>query len=241
MTRRLTLTLCTVAALTLSGCGGADDPDPTTDPTEVATTVDPEPTDTGGPTTTEEPTDDGFDAPTDVPAEAMLPAEALETPEGPREETEGVAAWMLPETCDAGTPEAAAAMRTVMQGDGMYEAPVGVQQVAAFPDAQAAADEADRLRLVATECTRYASDTQTTYVVEDVAVGAQGLGLVTDYYGVGDDTGLGSYLTVTRRGNAVTLVGITGGEHNVGKAREIATDDAQEAWNQLCRYDSEGC
>ncbi|MBI9115662.1 hypothetical protein [Sanguibacter suaedae] len=241
MTRSLTLALCTVVALTLSGCGSADDTDTTVDPTGTVTTTVPEPTDTEEPTVTGEPTDDGFMAPTDVPAEAMLPAEALEAPEGPREETEGVAAWLISETCEAGTPESASAMRTVVQGDGMYEAPVGIQQVAAFPDVQAAVDEADRLRSVATQCSELAAEEQTGYFVEDVAVGAQGLGLVTDYYGVGDDTALGAYVAVTRRGNAVTLVGISGGEHNVGKAREIATDDAQEAWNQLCRYDSEGC
>ncbi|MBI9115663.1 hypothetical protein [Sanguibacter suaedae] len=240
MRRSTALILCTVTALTLSGCGATDD-DAAANPTTDTTTATSGTTGPAGETGDAEPADPDFAAPTDIPADVMLPVVALEPSVGPREETEGVVEWRMSATCEPGTPEAAAAMRTVVQGDGEFEAPVAVQQVAVFDDAQAATDESDRLRFVLAECAQFVSDDRTAYAVEDVEVGAQGVGMSTDYYGAGGDDALGTYLAVTRRGNAVTLVSVEGGEGTVGDARRMVTADAQEAWNQLCRYDSEGC
>ncbi|WP_158068927.1 hypothetical protein [Cellulosimicrobium sp. CUA-896] len=82
-------------------------------------------------------------------------------------------------------------------------------------------------------------------MTEPLDVGAQGAGLATDYYGASDggdlDGALGSYLAATRRGTAVTLVALDGGETTVGVARETVVANAQAAWDLLCRYDAEGC
>ncbi|WP_146845935.1 hypothetical protein [Cellulomonas terrae] len=182
----------------------------------------------------------------DVPAEVMLPAAAWAdiTPDDVREDSAGVVGWRVPESCDAGNP-ADGAMRTVTQGSGELESRVGVHQVAVLADADAAVTEADRLAAALTACTQRVSDDATVYVVEPLAVGAQGVGLATDYYGDtvegALDDAMGTYLTVTRRGNAITLVAVEGGEGTVGTARETATTNAQAAWELLCTYDSAGC
>ncbi|WP_217614774.1 hypothetical protein [Cellulomonas sp. GbtcB1] len=237
-TRTLTVAAC---ALALAGCTSAD---PTTqDPSTTAAEPAPTPSGsapTGDPTAT---------APvaTDVPPEVMLPETSWQGtgPEGPREESAGVVDWRLPESCDAGTPTEAIAMRTVAQGSGEAESPVGVHQVVLLPDADAAVAEADRLTAALAACTRYASDSATTYVVEQVEVGAQGLGLATDYYGASAegsiDDAVGSYLALTRRGPAITLVGFEGGEGTIATERATATGLAQEAWGLLCAYDEAGC
>lgn len=243
--------LLTAAALALSACApdpaGPDPTAPGADPGSVATGPAPEPTTTGpagaGASDPAPPTG----AAGEVPASAMLPEAAWEGTgaQGPREEVAGVTAWRFPESCDVGTPGGAATMRTVTQGTGELESPVGVQQVAVLPDADAAVAETRRVVDALRACTRYASDSATTYAVEQLDVGAQGTGLATDYYGASAqgplDEALGSYLAVTRRGTAVTVVGLEGGESTVGAARDVATRLAGQAWELLCAYDSAGC
>lgn len=182
--------------------------------------------------------------PADLPPEVLLPDAAFDPITGDRVETDGVSAWALPDSC-AIDPPAAAAMRGVTVGTGEFEAPVGLQQVAVFADADTAVAEADRLVAALTSCSPAADDTQTRYLPEPVAVGAQGTGLATDYYGAAEsgseDAALGSYLAVTRRGAAITLVANDGGESTIGVARSEVTDRLQAAWELLCRYDSAGC
>lgn len=184
-------------------------------------------------------------APTQIPEEALLPESAWENVGGPRLVSPRVVDWRLPQSCAAGAPSGATAMRTVTQGDGDYEAAVGVQQVAVFADADAAVAEAGRIGAALTACADATTAEPTTYVLEPLAVGAQGVGFATDYYGIsasGDlDEALGTYLATIRRGNAVTVVALEGGESTIGVARETVTSRAQAAWELLCRYDSAGC
>lgn len=241
--RTSTLLPCalTAVALALAGCSATDPgADPTTPPPTSPGT--PPATNPSAPTPSATPTT----APaTDVPPDAMLPETSWTGTEGGRQDAAGVVDWRLPEACAVGAPEGATAMRTVQQGDGEVESQVGVQQVALFADADAAVAEADRLAAALTACTTYAFDTETTYVVEPLDVGAQGTGLATDYYGAsadGDlDTAMGSYLASTRRGTAVTVVALEGGESTVGDSRATVTAQAQAAWDLLCAYDSAGC
>ncbi|GIG34688.1 hypothetical protein [Cellulomonas pakistanensis] len=235
-TRTLTVAAC---ALALAACrsAGPGTPDPSTTAADPAPSAsDPSPSATPA-----------APAATDVPPEVVLPETSWQGlgPEGPREESAGVVDWRLPESCDAGSPTEAVAMRTVAQGAGETETPIGLQQVVLLPDADAAVAEVDRLTAALTACTRYGSDSATTYVVEQRDVGAQGLGFATDYYGASAegslDDAIGSYLVLTRRGPAVTLVGFEGGESSVGAARDTVTATAQEAWGLLCAYDSAGC
>jgi predicted small lipoprotein YifL len=234
-TRTLTVAACVLA---LAGCtsAGPSTQDPSATAPDPSTTADPSPSATS---TTP--------AATGVPPEVMLPETSWQGlgPEGPREESAGVVGWRLPESCDAGTPAEAVAMRTVAQGSGETESPIGLQQVVLMADADAAVAEVDRLTAALTACTRYGSDSATTYVVEQLDVGAQGLGLATDYYGSSAggsvDDAIGSYLALTRRGAAVTLVGFEGGEGNVAAQRDTVTATVQEAWGLLCAYDAEGC
>ncbi|MFF1530838.1 hypothetical protein [Cellulomonas sp. NPDC058312] len=236
-TRTRTTTLLAVGALALGGCASAD-----ADP--AATSAAP----TADPTTPAEPSAPATgtgDVAADLPTEVLLPESAWDADPAQRQESAGVVAWRFPQACDTGAPESATAMRSVSQGDGEAEAAIGVQQVAVFADADAAVAEADRITAALTACTTYASDTSTTYVVEPLDVGAQGAGLATDYYGSSAsaplDEAIGSYLAVTRRGTAITLVGSEGGESLVGTARTDATTQAQTAWELLCRYDEAGC
>lgn len=237
---RTTTLLLAVGALALGGCASTD-ADPAATPAPPATTGTPAPPD---PTPTTPGTGSG-DVAGDLPTEVLLPETAWQADPGQRQESAGVVAWRFPQACDTGAPDTATAMRTVSQGDGAEEASIGVQQVAVFADAEAAVAEADRLVAALTACTTYASDTSTTYVVEPLDVGAQGTGLATDYYGSSAsaplDEAIGSYLAVTRRGTALTLVGSEGGEALVGAARTEATAQAQAAWELLCRYDEAGC
>lgn len=233
-TTRLISTAVCVLALAGCGAGGSDDPATTTAP-PVAEPTTPAP----------DPTTSAPSAPSTVPAEVLLADAAWSPITGTRQESEGITDWLLPESCAAGIASTAAAMRTVTIGDGQEEAQVGVQQVALFTDADAAVAEADRVAAVLAQCTA-APGTETTYVVEPLAVGAQGLGLATDYYGSSaegtvDDGALGSYLALTRRGTALTLVGLQGGESTIGVARESVTAHTQAAWDLLCGYDSAGC
>lgn len=230
--------IVTACALALTGCASAGPAasDATSPPATSAPPASSAPP--SGPAPAPE-------VPADLPAEALLPATAWPGSPGAREESDGVVDWRLPQACAAGTPSDAVAMRTVAQGAGAEEAAVGVQQVAVFADADAAVAEADRLAAALTACTGYASDTATTYVVEPLDVGAQGLGFATDYYGTsadGDlDGAVGSYLGATRRGTAVTVVVQEGGESTVAAARETVTGATRAAWELLCAYDSAGC
>lgn len=179
--------------------------------------------------------------PTDVPAEVLLPAAAFAASTDAFTETTDVEPWRLPDACgDAGAPAAASAMRTHAHGDGSEETVVGVQQVAAFAVADDAVAAATALVEALGACTA-TNGSGGGYAVEPVAVGAQGHGLATWYYEPGDDTGLGTYLAVTRRGSAVTLVSGEGGERTVGSARTETVAQTQQAWELLCGYEVAGC
>lgn len=231
-----------VLAMALAACSGdqagtgSPEATPSPEPTVAPTAA---PTQESGAPSTPAPT-----TPQEVPQDVVLGPEGLGTAEQPREQDTDLRAWELPEACDAVVPEAAA-MLTVTQGTGEFEEAVGLQQVAVFDDADAAVSAADALTAALTSCTLHASETGTTYVLEDIAVGAQGHGLATDYYGASAggplDEALGSYLAATRRGSAVTLVGTLGGESTVGFAREHVVGLAQSAWELLCGFDSTGC
>ena len=134
--------------------------------------------------------------PTDVSAEVVLPGTAWDAigPDDVREESEGVVAWRVEVTCDAGTPADARRDAHRHAGLGRVESRVGVQQVAAFADADAAVAEADRLAAALTACAATAPGDSATFVVEPLAVGAQGIGLATSYYGGLEDDAMGTYL-----------------------------------------------
>lgn len=186
--------------------------------------------------------------PTDLPEDVLLPAGALQPEGGPRAVTAGVEPWVLSTGCDLGSPTAAAAMLSVRQGDGQFEVPVGVHQVAVFSDAQTAQTEAARVAAAAGACAANAPGSDggdTRYLVAGLDVGATGTSVVTDYYGVTRTDpaadGIGDAVAVTRRGTAVTLVGATGGESSMSSARTLVTGYAQQAWERLCRYQVDGC
>lgn len=228
------------SVLLLAACSSSPEPATTPSPGEPA----PEPSATA-PETTGPPTPD---VPTDLPADVLLQGSVWEAAGDPREESDGAVAWHLPDACAAEPPADPAAMRTVRQGDGAAESPVGVQQVAVFADADAAVAATERLGAAIAACGETAPDetaSGTTFVAEPVDVGAQGAGLATDHYGASQggelDDALGTYLAATRRGTAVTLVALDGGESTVGTARETVVANTQAAWDLLCRYDSAGC
>lgn len=250
----LPVVLVTAAALVLTGCGGSDtsegegSPSASASPTEETTAPEP----TGSASATEEPSasptaepTDAADPVTDLTVDVLLPAAGLDPAEGPRTESEGVVDWVLPAPCAVGAPTTALAMRSVVQGDGLYEVPVGHHQVAVFADADAAVAEAARIGETLTGCTGSAPDDGTRTVAEPVEVGAQGRGLVVDYHGTfalsGDEDALGYYTAVTRRGNAVTLVASVGGESTVSVSREVVVGELSAAWELLCSYDAAGC
>lgn len=254
----LPVVLVTAAALVLTGCGGTGTPESeaspsaSVSPTEDPTT--PEPSETA--TETAEPSESPSAEPTEPPveggtpgpglsADVLLPAAALDPAEGPRTESEGVVDWVLPEACSVGAPTTALAMRSVVQGDGLDEVPVGHHQVAVFAGTDAAVAEASRIGETLTGCTGAAPDDGTRTVAEPVEVGAQGRGLVVDYHGTfatsGDENALGYYTAVTRRGTTVTLVASVGGENTVAVSREVVVGELAAAWELLCSYDSAGC
>lgn len=252
----LPVILVTTAALVLAGCADADSPESeatSAAPVTSAPAETPEPTEepsatvepTEEPATVEpatvEPTTAAPTVTTDLPATVLLSQEALYPKDGPRTEREGVEVWGVPDGCEAVAPDSAVAMRTVLQGDGAYEDWVGYQQVAVFADVDAAVAEADRLGAIFAACAdtgEYVSG----YTAEPLEVGAQGMGLAVSYPGYEPgDTALGYFVSLTRRGNAVTLVTRAGGEADIATAREVVTGDLQAAWEQLCAYDSSGC
>lgn len=220
----------------------------TSDPAEETSPPEPspEPTPTPEPSAEPAPTPEAPPALTTLAPEVMLPGSAYgaET-DTPSEITELVDAWALPESCGVGGSSTALVSRAVAYGDGAYESVVGIQQLAVFPDAGTARAEMDRIHREASLCVNIAQDGQTIYAVESIGVGAQGIGLATDYYGssaTGNlDEAMGYYVVMTRRGNAVTLVGYVGGESTIGPSRENAVSTSQAAWELLCVYDSAGC
>ncbi|MDC7122775.1 hypothetical protein OMK64_14665 [Cellulomonas fimi] len=221
-----------LCALALTACTAEAEPSATPDPVASASTRAASSSPTGS-------------VATDVAPEVMLTEAAWTAvgPAGPRDESTGAVDWRLPGACAAGAPTDATAMRTVSQGTGEFESPVGVQQVAVLADADAAVAEAERLTAALGACTE--GEPPTRYVSEPLAVGAQGLGLATDYYGASAsgslDDAMGTYVAVTRRGNAVMLVGLDGGEGTVGSARTTVSGLAQQGWELLCPFDSAGC
>lgn len=235
---RPVLLLC--AALALSGCAvttGADE-DTTARPSEPPA---------ASPTPSAPPPDAPSAPPTrtDLGTDVLLPAEAWEPVSAPRSESTDAAPWWLPEACGAVSPASATAVLTAVHGDGQAEGARGVQQVAVFGDVDAAVAEADRIGQALATCGADGAAAPTRYVAEPLAVGAQGTGLASDHYGQSPDGGLdgamGTYAAVTRRGTAVTLVALDGGEGTVGAARERITAQAYAAWELLCPYDAAGC
>ncbi|WP_258724973.1 hypothetical protein [Cellulomonas sp. NS3] len=228
-----------VVALLLAATTVACTPDDTADGGATPT----DPSASGAPVASPSPTSTTAApaTPTDVPADVLLPAEVFEASTDAFTETTAVEPWRIPDSCgDVGAPAAATAMRTHAHGDGMEETVVGVQQVAAF----ATADEAVAAATALVEALGACIDESGSgggFAVEPVAVGAQGHGLATWYYEPGDDAGLGTYLAVTRRGSAVTLVSGEGGERTVGNARTATVAQTQRAWERLCGYEVAGC
>lgn len=231
-----TTTVLAASALVLAAC--------TATPGDAPGTPEPSAPAPSTSAATPAPGDPAAALPTDAPADVLLPAGAWGG-EGARDEAEGVADWHLPEACADGGPADATAMRTATEGDGAAEGVVGVHQVAVFADADAATAEAARLADLLAACAAQGGAEGTAYTAEPLDVGAQGSGLATDYYGSGGsgdlDTALGTYLATTRRGAAVTLVALDGGESTVGAARETVAEQARAAWELLCRYEQAGC
>lgn len=248
MRRRILITASCAALTALAACsdpqegeGEATAPAPTTT-SESPTSEEPDTSPAEDDASAETPT--SVEIPTDAPAEVMLPAEVLGTADQPREEDEEDAAWWLPESCGALSPDAVT-MRTLTQGTGEFEEPIGVHQVAVFDEAEAAVAAADELIAALRECADEQPGEPTLYLAEEIEVGTQGVGLATDYYGTSAsgelDEAVGTYLAATRRGSAVTLVAADGGEAMVATARENVLEQTSTAWELLCRYDSEGC
>lgn len=183
------------------------------------------------------PSEDATDAPSGGPTQVPPEVLVLPTTE-PRATTDGTVAWVLPEQCAIGAPSTATAMVTVRDGTGEFEAPIDVQQVALFADAATAVTEADRVRQALAGCGA-GSDLVTT---EASDVGAQGVEVSRVY---GDDQGgptpFGTYTVLTRRGSAIALVTIDGGDGSPESARDPVVERARQVWENLCGYDSAGC
>lgn len=251
-----TAVIVVAAALVLAGCSDSSSPDPEATSQSAEPTTSPSATESAEPTQepseepsesaepTEDPTEPAGPV-TALPATVLLPQAELFPEEGPRTEFEGLVDWVFPVSCGVGGPETALVMQSVSQGDGTFEVPVGHHQVAVFADADAAVAEADRVTAALEACAGPGDDGQSRLVTEPVDVGAQGVALVVDYYGVleanGDEGTLGYVTAVTRRGNAVTLVSSEGGESSVGASRERVVGELGAAWDLLCDYDSAGC
>lgn len=243
--------VCLASLAFVAGCSdGAAPADTTTTsaPAEETSPPEPSPEPTPAPEPSAEPTPAPVAPPalTTLASEVMLPGSAYGAQtDTPSEITETVDAWALPESCGVGGPSTALVSRAVAYGDGELESVVGIQQLAVFPDRGTASAEMNRIHIEASICVNIVQDGQTIYEVESIGVGAEGIGLVTDYYGSSTagnlDEAMGYYVVMTRRGNAVTLVGYVGGESTIGLSRENAVSTSQAAWDLLCAYDSAGC
>ncbi|TNM64093.1 hypothetical protein FHN55_14775 [Streptomyces sp. NP160] len=226
---------------TADGAGGADGPTPAAVTSERPASGAPSPRTTSSSASS-------TPVPTDLPQDVLLPASALQPSDGPRTVTSGVEPWVLSTGCDLGRPSGAVQVLSLRQGDGQFEVPVGVQQVAVYADADAAQAEAARVAGAASACAAAAPGSDgggTRYRVTPLDVGAQGTSIVTDYYGVTADDpaadGIGDAVAVLRRGTAVVLVGAAGGEDSMSGAQARVAGYAQQAWERLCRYQVEGC
>jgi len=248
----LTAALATALAVCLTGCGtGAAGDGPTTSEPPLSTASPSQAPTSASPSTATSTTSAPSPVPTAVDAAVLLPESAFAPRDGGRTVSEGVEPWVLSTSCDLGSPGGAASMTSVRQGDGQFEVPVGLQQVAVYADATAAQAEAQRVGAAARACAEAADagpsedGGNTRYLVEEVPVGADGTGIATDYYGATagdpDATFLGDYVVVTRRGTAVTLVGESGGESDATSARAAVVPLAQQAWERLCAYEQAGC
>lgn len=167
---------------------------------------------------------------TDLPDDVLLP--------GSDQQERGVQAWQQLGDCVLGSPpQAVPAMVTTRTGDGAFEMPVPVQQIVVFATVVDAVAEAGRLQGQLNGCAGGA------YASEPVAVGAQGQGLSYGYQQVeGGRYAFGNYLVTTRRGNAVTLVALLGGEGSPEAAEQDVTSRVLDAWGRLCAYDrTDGC
>lgn len=168
-----------------------------------------------------------------VPPEVLAPVASE-----PRATTDGTVAWAIFEECAVGTPSTASTMLTARDGTGEFEAPTDVQQVALFPDTASAVAEFDRVRQALDRCDA-GSDLVTT---ETLDVGDQNVGVASVY---GDDEGaptpFGTYAVLTRRGTAVTLVTVDGGDGSPESSRDMVVERASQAWENLCDFDSAGC
>ena len=248
--RGTALVVAAVLAVGLTGCaGGSPSDDATTSapplstarPSEAPTSASPSKATSTAPSP----------VPTDIEGDVLLPEEAFAPRDGDRSTTEGVEPWVLSTSCDLGSPSGAASMTSIRQGDGQFEVPVGLQQVAVYTDAAAAQAEAARVGAAAQACADAAAagpsedGGNTRYLVEQVPVGADGTGIATDYYGAtaGDPDAvvIGDYVVLTRRGTALTLVGESGGEDDTDSARSTVVALAQQAWERLCAYEQAGC
>ncbi|WNB85556.1 hypothetical protein [Cellulomonas sp. ATA003] len=228
-------TAAAVAAIAV-GVPALDRVDLPTWPAPVATAP-PAPaptTPTPEPSTTPDPTKTPSSAVTiPVPTEVLAPA-LLE----PRTTTDGTVAWALPEECAAGSPSTATAMLTARDGTGEFEARIDVQQVALFADAATAVAEADRVRAALAACDASSELIST----ETVEVGAQGTGVARVYGdGEGAPTPFGTYAVLTRRGSALALATVDGGDGSTESSREPVTQRARQLWERLCGYESAGC
>ena len=245
MRATFTLVGLTAGALLMTGCGDAEPAPASSSETEPASSAAPdqaadEPTEAPS----EEPTEAVESTPTDLPADLLPEVSGLPGEDEPREETQDVVAWHVP--CEDLAPEGATAMRTVTWGTGEFEMPVPAHQVAVFDDAERAVAAADTVRAAMQRCVDEPDPAyDTVYRVDEVAVGAQGRGLMTDYYGWSEeedaDWVMGSYQVAFRRGNAVALVAVLGGEGDATAVSEAVVEEAQDVWDRLCRYDSAGC
>lgn len=224
----------------LAGCG---DGSPGGEETAVTSSATSSPSTTPEPTPEETPEESPApQVPTDITADVLLPDGSFEYA-NPGTEPASTTSWVLPQDCgEVPLPASATASDGLRYGDGRQESVVGLHQVVVTADAAAATAVADEVAAAFARCAP-PTENPGAYAVEDVAVGAQGTGLAWSYYRTGEvrDDDIGTYMVVTRRGNAVALVGTLSGESSVAVARTDVTALAQQAWERLCRYDAEGC
>lgn len=219
------------AVLVLAGCSG--DGTPSAAPTAPSPSAISQPPPT---TPTTEAT--AFIPPTDIPDEVMLPAAVVASggsvPEVVEDVTEPTP-WPIPEACAAGLPMGPVAQRSVQYGRGEYESLIGIHRVVTFADEAAAAAELDRITQIVNACP---DNEYSAFTVESLPFGNDGFGLVVAYAGgLEGDAALGYYVTIVRRGNAISGVGLVEGESLVGEVRSLTVSIAQTAWDLLCRYD----
>ncbi|KGM09518.1 hypothetical protein N869_02060 [Cellulomonas bogoriensis 69B4 = DSM 16987] len=223
-----------VWAFAFDGLGLRQDAEPTSAPDPTAT----EPAQTPEPVEPEqedpEPTEDGSDADQAPPlGDLLLPAE-----EEPREVEDGPTAWVLPADCEAVTPQDPTAMVTARDGTGEFEAQIDVQQIAAFADGDALAQEWERA-VQALEACSTDSDLVSTEALDipDETIG------ISAYFGDGEGgaTPFGTYATLGQRGNLMMLITVEGGEGTPETGRDQIVERTLQAWEVLCSDENAGC